>query len=401
MNYISAILEKFIHDYERRGLFQGFGGKNRQGIFLYPEKIFPEYSDFYNEDAYLEINEALEFLRQQGIVHGNKDSRGQYQRLRFDPAMIDRCYKLTGRVPLEKTRRSMKALLCAWNTERCELLEQFRAAQLQRLQQNKSLEHGIGDDLQKLQDVTLALSALMQLRSETYIRNFSKAVFADSKHFQKIRGCIEAILCAYGGQELTRKTVLSTFNLVNNPTYVMFKGYMHIHFHGQTLHVEDIPGGIALPSTALPAIEQVSVEGTSLVTVENLTTYHDEQVKQNAIVYLGGFHNAIRTDLLKHIYTKNPKISFFHKGDIDVYGFLILENLKSKTRIPFQPLEMDLETLKQYEAHRLVQPLSTADRKLLHLPHLAPYQEVLTYMEQHNCKAEQESQQALLLMLDS
>lgn len=62
---------------------------------------------------------------------------------------------------------------------------------------------------------------------------------------------------------------------------------------------------------------------------------------------------------------------------------------------------MDLETLKQYEAHRLVQPLSTADRKMLHLPQLAPYQEVLTYMEQHNCKAEQESQQALLLMLDS
>ena len=42
-----------------------------------------------------------------------------------------------------------------------------------------------------------------------------------------------------------------------------------------------------------------------------------------------------------------------------------------------------------------------SDRKMLHLPQLAPYQEVLTYMEQHNCKAEQESQQALLLMLDS
>lgn len=401
MKYVSTILEKFIDDYERRGLFQGSDSKKRQGIFLYPQKTFPEYADSYNESAYQEINEAIEYLRQQGIVQGEKDPRGQYEKLRFNLSTADLCYELTERPVLGKIRRSIGALLCDWDTEHCEILNQFRAAQLKRLEQNKPLEHGIGDDLQKLQDVMLALSTLMKLHSETYIRNFSKAVFADSKYFQKIRSCVEAILCAYGGQELTRKTVLSTFNLVDNPTYVMFKGHVHIHIHGQSFHVESIPGGIALPSTALPVIEQVSVEGASLVTVENLTTYHDEPVRQNAVVYLGGFHNTIRTDLLKRIYAQNSEISFFHKGDIDVYGFLILENLKSKTGIPFQPLEMDLETLKKYEIHRLVQPLSASDRKMLHLPQLAPYQDVLTYMERHNCKAEQESQQALLLLSDS
>lgn len=115
-------------------------------------------------------------------------------------------------------------------------------------------------------------------------------------------------------------------------------------------------------------------------------------------MYLGGFHNSVRTELLKRIYEKNPGKTYFHKGDIDVYGFMILENLKSKTGIPFVPLEMDLAILQEYERYQLVQPLSAADRKMLHLPQLAPYQNVLAYMEQHNCKAEQESWQALSLI---
>jgi len=59
---------------------------------------------------------------------------------------------------------------------------------------------------------------------------------------------------------------------------------------------------------------------------------------------------------------------------------------------------MDLKTLKGYEVHNLVQPLNSSDRKLLHLPQLVPYNDVLSYMEQHNCKAEQESRQAIKLL---
>lgn len=59
---------------------------------------------------------------------------------------------------------------------------------------------------------------------------------------------------------------------------------------------------------------------------------------------------------------------------------------------------MDLETLKEFESYHLVKSLNASDRKMLHSPQLAPYQDVLTYMEQHDCKAEQESRQALNLL---
>ena len=398
MNYTSIILEQLIDAYEQRGLFYTADNKKHQGIFLSVGKVFPEYTDHYHESAYQEINEAIEHLRQHGILQGEKDARGQYGKLRFCTEKIGLCYQWTGRPVLGETRRAILEKLDGWEPGGNEILERFRTAQLERLHKNKPVGHGIGDQIQKLEDVLLALSALMKLTSETYVRNFSNAVFADSKRFQKIRRCIESILCTYGGQELMKQTVLSTFNLVDNPTYVMFKGFLHLNINGQEICLEKIPGGISLPSTAIPSIQSVSIEGTALITVENLTTYHDEPVCQNAIVYLGGFHNAIRTDLLKLIYADNHEKSYFHKGDIDVYGFIILENLKQKTGTPFLPLEMDLETLKEHESCRLVQPLNASDRKMLQMPQLAPYKDILTYMEQQDCKAEQESRQALRLL---
>ena len=395
MNYTSVILNRLIDIYEQRGLFFAADSKKHQGIYLSVEKVFSEYTDSYNESAYQEINEAIEYLRQRGILQGEKDARGQYGKLRFHIETISLCYELTGRAVLGETRRAMLEKLNSWETGGNEIMERFRIAQMEQLHKNKPVGHGIGDQPQKLEDVLLALSALMKLTSETYVRNFSNAIFADSKRFRKIQGCIESVLCTYGGQELTKQTALNTFNLVDNPTFIMCKGFLHININGQEIHLEKIPGGISLPSTAVPAIRNVSIEGTSLITVENLTTYHDEPVCQNAVVYLGGFHNSIRTDLLKLIYAGNHDKGYFHKGDIDVYGFVILENLKKKTGIPFSPLEMDLETLKEFESYHLVKPLNASDRKMLHIPQLAPHQNILTYMERHDCKAEQESRQAL------
>ena len=398
MYYQNIILEKFLAIYEKRGLYNRTDTKSRPGVFLNIEKLFPEYSNNYDATAYREINEAIDGLLQQGVLDGKKDTRGNYERLRLITDKIELCYELSGKAALGDIRQQIKQLLVNWDTSGFSLLERFRTDQLERLARNRALDFGIGDDAEKLRDVLRALSALIKLNSETYIRNFSEAIFSDSKKFQKIRGSVEGILCAYGGEELTRKTVLESFNLLDNPVYILIKGNLRIVFQDQSISIGNIPGGIALPSMAIPLITNVQIDGTVLITVENLTTFHDETCGDHAVLYLGGFHNAIRTILLKKIYENNPQKQYFHKGDIDVYGFLILENLISKTGIPFMPLEMDLVTLQEYEAYNLVQPLNSTDKKLLHLPQLAPYQDVLSYMERNNCKAEQESRQAMQLL---
>lgn len=102
--------------------------------------------------------------------------------------------------------------------------------------------------------------------------------------------------------------------------------------------VSEMPDGIALSNTSLEKIKEVIIKANKTITVENLTTYHDSDEDDAVHIYLGGYHNYSKQVLLEKIYADNKSRNYFHKGDLDVYGFLILENLKEKTSILFAPL---------------------------------------------------------------
>lgn len=92
---------------------------------------------------------------------------------------------------------------------------------------------------------------------------------------------------------------------------------------------------------------------------------------------------------------------YYHKGDLDVYGFLILENLKEKTGIPFIPLMMDIVTLERFYHAGLYKELTSTDIKVIKEKignKLAAYADVLQFMLDKNCKVEQESIKAVELM---
>lgn len=131
--------------------------------------------------------------------------------------------------------------------------------------------------------------------------------------------------------------------------------------------------------------------------MENLTTYHDAPENNAVVIYLGGFHNSVRTQLLSSIYSQNPHINYFHKGDLDIYGFLILENLKKKTGINFEPYEMDIKTLKQCYYSGFYKPLTKTDVERSQSPLLDKYRDVIDFMLENNCKVEQESLEAMKL----
>ena len=50
-----------------------------------------------------------------------------------------------------------------------------------------------------------------------------------------------------------------------------------------------------------------------MVTVENLTTFHDCTDSRDLYIYLGGFHNRSKEKLLEMIYAQNPDKVYFHK----------------------------------------------------------------------------------------
>lgn len=321
--------------------------------------------------------------------------QGYVTKIFLTEAALPQIYRYLQRMPKADLISEQQALLCRARTG--SVTEKFCHAMLERLAQRKELPYGLAKDLRLLEDVLLALEHIEKLTQETYLRNFSEMVFHDSKRLQAILTPISRILLDYGDAVCQKENVLAQYNLLSNPGYISIKGDWQLFCHGQCISTEAFRGGIALSSDALDDIEKIVVRRKTVISVENLTTYHDTGEEAGAVLYLGGFHNTVRTHFLQKLYAMEPDAAYYHKGDLDPYGFLILENLKKKTGIPFQPLEMDLDTLKACHLAGHFRPLEEADRKAIASPALAAYQPILQYMAENNCKIEQECFEAMKL----
>ena len=357
---------------------------------------YPEYKDPLS-DAHNGIETAINHLLSWGFVQCSKNQQGYFTKIELLESALPGIYYFLNRIPKTELWGKQKNLLARYGKQLETLTGRFCSAMLERIDQRKDVEYGLAKDMGLLEDVLSALANIERLTEETYMRNFSEMVFHDSKRLQNILNPVTRILLDYGDGVGQKETVLAQYNLISNPGYVYIKGDWQIWCHGQCISTDMFRGGIAISSNALVEIEQIHVPSGRIISVENLTTYHDTKESQGAIIYLGGFLNTVRTNLLKKVYVFEPDARYFHKGDLDPYGFLILENLKEKTGIPFMPMEMDLNTLRQCHRAGHFRPLDEADRKAISAPALAEYQPILQYMLQHNCKIEQECFEAMKL----
>lgn len=215
------------------------------------------------------------------------------------------------------------------------------------------------------------------------------------------KSTIEAILFDYTDDVVEKDDILGYYNLYENPTYVLIKGNARICFDESVVELSEMLGGIALSNGSLEGIRKISVKADKVITVENLTTYHDCDEPNALYIYLGGYHNTSKQRFLELIYENNGDKEYYHEGDLDVYGFLILENLILKTQIPFKPLLMDVETIERFYHAGLYKTLTARDRKMIDSKkdgQLSAYKDVLEYMLAFDCKVEQESIKAVELI---
>lgn len=392
MEYEKQILSWLIDSYEKKDP----GNINTRKASILISAKFPQYKEPLS-DTHNEIETAIHHLLSWGFVQCSKNQQGYYTKILLQESALPRIYQILNKTPTKELWEMQKKLLGKSAAPTESVTGRFCAAMLERVTQRKDIAYGLSKDIKILEDVLLALVNIEKLTEETYIRNFSEMVFHDSKRLQSILNPISRILLDYGDGVGQKDTVLAQYNLISNPGYVYIKGDWQIWCQGQCISVNKFRGGIAISSDALDEIERIVVPCGTIISVENLTTYHDAKESQGAIIYLGGFLNTVRTNLLKKLYVFEPDARYFHKGDLDPYGFLILENLKNKTGIPFKPLEMDLDTLRRCYCAGHFRPLDEADRKAIDSPALVAYQPILQYMIQHNCKIEQECFEAMKL----
>ena len=392
MGYEEQILSWLIDSHEKKDL----GNSNTRKASISIAAKYPEYKEPLS-DAHNDIETAIQHLLSWGYVQCRKNQQGYFTKIELLESALPKIYHFLHRVPKTELWEMQKNLLGKYIAHPETVAGKFCIAMLDRIAQRKDIEYGLAKDTKLLEDVLWALVNIERLTEETYIRNFSEMVFRDSKRLQNILNPIIRILLDYGDGVGQKETVLAQYNLISNPGYVYIKGDWQIRCHGKWVSVDMFRDGIAISSNTLDEIEQISVPGGKIISVENLTTYHDTKESQGAIVYLGGFMNTVRMNLLKKLYTFEPTAVYLHKGDLDPYGFLILENLKDKTGIPFKPLDMDLDTLCKCYCAGHFRPLDESDKKAIDSPALRGYQPILQYMIQHNCKIEQECFEAMRL----
>lgn len=392
MGYEEQILSWLVDSHEKKDP----GNSNTRKASISINAKYPAYKEPLS-DTHNDIETAIQHLLSWGYVQCRKNQQGYFTKIELHEAALPKIYRFLHRVPKTELWETQKNLLGKYIAQPETVAGKFSIAMLDRIAQRKDIEYGLAKDTKLLEDVLWALVNIERLTEETYIRNFSEMVFRDSKRLQNILNPIIRILLDYGDGVGQKETVLAQYNLIINPGYVYIKGDWQIQCHGRCISTEMFRGGIAISSDALDEIECITVSGGIIISVENLTTYHDTKESQGAIIYLGGFMNTVRMNLLKKLYACEPNADYFHKGDLDPYGFLILEDLKDKTGIPFKPLDMDLDTLRHCHRAGHFRPLDEADRKVISLPSLVEYQPVLQYMVQHNCKIEQECFEAMKL----
>ena len=401
MEYSKDIISRLLDIYERRN---GYAKRPEElrSIQFEVSKEYPIYKDRYDNEKYRDINTAIEKNVAAGLIIAEKDQTGRYSKIKLNIARVDDCYALLKRTSIPDQCKKVLSVLEKANNAECLLIGRIVSDFCEQIKAYKKLPYDLGYDARRVGEVLQVLEAVTKLTSETYIRNFSTALFKDSKRFQReYRSTIESILFDYTDDVVEKDDILGYYNLYENPTYVLIKGNARICFDESAIELSEMPGGIALSNGSLAGIHKISVKADKVITVENLTTYHDCDEQDTVYIYLGGYHNTSKQKLLELIYENNGDKEYYHEGDLDVYGFLILENLISKTQIPFKPLLMDVETIERFYRAGLYKTLTARDRKMIDSKkagQLSAYKDVLEYMLTHDCKIEQESIKAVELI---
>ncbi|MEK3988428.1 MULTISPECIES: Wadjet anti-phage system protein JetD domain-containing protein [Robertmurraya] len=383
--YEKEIINKLLDKYEKSKSFVG-ENKVNQRFNVKISSVFPRYTDHSNYEIFQAVNEAVDTLVRASFIIAKANSAHVYSNVILNVAKLEDIYKYIGRKPKKDINSSVLNLMEIYKNKN-QILNKYCETQYERIHSNKTIQF-FNNDLEELENILIAVDELLKVDTETFSRDFSVKVFKDSKVFERIAGKVVNLIYEFGVFP-EKDRILGDLNIVKNPTYVNFKGPGSITINDQKIDLTSLSSDIAISSKMLSDIECIEVTGKAVITIENLTSFHTFSDKDMLAIYLGGYHNRVRREIIKKIHQQNSQIAFYHFGDIDAGGFYILEHLKRQTGVDFIPFKMDIETL---EAHKkYTKRLTENDKKRLTKLVDSQYHKVINYMLENNCKLEQEA----------
>lgn len=401
-DYQNKILEKLLDKYERSK--QNYDSTEKlRAIMIKPTDIYKDYdSDYSDIDEQSEFETDIsELVNEEYITIRRKEKI--ISRIVLNVDSLDKIYTLMKREPRKLAIQNEINLYKEWIGKN-ELISRYCTHQIELLESGKTAKYKI----KVAENLLRLLEFVLSNRQMILERELSIAVFGDTKIFEKeYRNKLLYVLKTYGNyndliseieeekgnekeeREEIEHSILEELNIYSNPKYVYFKGCAEITFEdGNSYKLSsDIP--IALPMDKLNTIKSFMISDSAIMTVENLASYNRIYEKDYFVIYLAGYHNIAKQSLIKLIASQNDVKEWYHFGDIDPDGFLILENLKKKTGINFKPVYMSINELKKYEKY--TKKLEVNDTtKAYGLINKGLYTDIMEYMLKYNVKLEQE-----------
>ena len=403
MRYEEKILGALLDSYENSLLSRG---ENKVAIhvsFPFTKKTMPAYFD-ESSLVYEEIHGTVRHLEELGfieVVWKGKKENHIVQKVVLCEEKVSDVYRYVKRTP--------KSDLCA---EQLKILRKFQAAcdtpaasafiswLTQRLEEGKSVKEYLNlENTEETKNLLTAIASIERNQKESYIREFSVQIFGETKMLENRLSLIGKIMRKFSPQYENMETydILAEHGIYHTPNYVYVKGTGNLRIgleEGSLVKLGHLRQGIGLSGEDLDSLrwEDLS-EVKRVITIENLTTFFRWEEEHAILIYLGGYHNTVRRNLLKNIYAVIPYAEYLHFGDIDVGGFEIFLDLCKKTGIPFRPYLMGISQLEEYKS--CARKLTENDRKRLSVlkekTNRADILPVLMYMETHGIKLEQES----------
>lgn len=354
------VLHTLLDRYENRSDYGSRQKSGRRTLLKVDPRTFPDY--FHSSDSSFRriFNVEMEQLKQRGLVtlDWERFNAGEYlQRVALVETALPEIYKLLQRTPKKDLYHATALLLKEWSKEAPAELKRFYDDSLERLERLEAPPKPVkpGEDKELVQLLQGLHACFEHRKSEIAKRLLSVRLYGDSKRWQALEKKILEILkefCLSDAEQAgDANQILAERGIVDNPVHINLAGpLVFFTSRGRVELTKFYPDlGLAAEMAGDLTVELCSAD--AVVTVENKTSFYQylrETSGKHLVLYLGGYHNSPRRELLIKLYRyfteRHKQISFYHWGDMDLGGIKIWYDLRQKTGIPFQPIYMDVDT---------------------------------------------------------
>ncbi len=389
-NFEKNLLTKLLDKYEKSKLSKGGTSKNRSIKLTTKDDVLSTYTSF-DSYKYTDDNDAIiRTLERQGFIKAefNNDS---FKSLTLNLDNVDEIYNYLGRKKPSEELNSIKKVLSKFSFEN--FLGLFINDINHYIDEKYDYPKMYFSDSVQLNLILNIFTKMFELTDDIKKRDFSVKYLGDSKLFESVEGRIIKIIKDYDGNNYDSDVdVLAAYNIVKNSSYALVKNNLILKINNLVINLNDLGYEMSLSDEMIKSLILLDSNVTKVITVENLTSFYSLNDKDAVIIYLAGFHNHTKHDLLLKIYNKFPNAEYLHFSDIDAGGFLIFNNLVEKTMIPFKPYRMGIEELQGNldKAKKLTENDKRRLNKMLMDERFVLFFNVIKFMLESNVKLEQE-----------